>query len=42
LDNHRLAARLVPQVARGLGGSVRLALLPNHLSLFDPTSEARL
>jgi multiple sugar transport system ATP-binding protein len=42
LGEHRLAARLVPQVARGLSGSVRLALLSDHISLFDPTSEARL
>ena len=39
---HRLSARLVPQVARGLRGRVRLALSPDHISLFDPSSEARL
>jgi len=39
---HRLSARLVPQVARGISGRVRLALLPDHVSLFDPCSEARL
>ncbi len=39
---HRLSARLVPQVARGLGARVRLALLSDHISLFDPSSEARL
>ena len=39
---HRLSARLVPQVARGISGRVRLALLPDHVSLFDPSSEARL
>jgi multiple sugar transport system ATP-binding protein len=42
LGQHRLAARLVPQVARELGSRVRLALLSDHISLFDPTSEARL
>ena len=39
---HRLSARLTPQVARGLSGQVRLSLLSDHLSLFDPSSEARL
>jgi len=39
---HRLSARLVPQVARGISGHVRLALLADHVSLFDPVSEARL
>ncbi len=39
---HRLSARLVPQLARGLSGRVRLRLLPDHLSLFDPSTEARL
>jgi multiple sugar transport system ATP-binding protein len=39
---HRLSARLVPQVARGISGRVRLALLSDHVSLFDPSSEARL
>jgi multiple sugar transport system ATP-binding protein len=38
----RLSARLVPQVARGLSGRVRLALLSDHISLFDPSDEARL
>jgi multiple sugar transport system ATP-binding protein len=39
---HRLSARLVPQVARGISGRVRLALVSDHVSLFDPSSEARL
>ncbi len=39
---HRLSARLVPQVARGLSGTVRLSLLADHVSLFDPSTEARL
>jgi multiple sugar transport system ATP-binding protein len=39
---HRLSARLVPQVARGVSGRVRLALLSDHISLFDPSTEARL
>jgi multiple sugar transport system ATP-binding protein len=39
---HRLSARLVPQVARGLSGRVRLSLNVDHVSLFDPASEARL
>lgn len=39
---HRLSARLVPQVARGLSGQVKLRLLTDHLSLFDPSTEARL
>jgi multiple sugar transport system ATP-binding protein len=39
---HRLSARLIPQVARGLSGEVRLSLLSGHVSLFDPSSEARL
>jgi multiple sugar transport system ATP-binding protein len=39
---HRLSARLVPQVARGLSGRVKLRLLTDHLSLFDPSTEARL
>src|SRR5262249_39283543 len=39
---HRLSARLVPQVARGLSGCVRLRLLADHVSLFDPSTEARL
>jgi multiple sugar transport system ATP-binding protein len=39
---HRLSARLVPQLARGLSGRVRLRLLVDHLSLFDPSTEARL
>jgi len=41
-DQNRLSARLVPQVARGLSGRVRLSLLSDHVSLFDPSSEARL
>ena len=36
LGEHRLSARLVPQVARGLSGRVRLSLLSDHISLFDP------
>jgi multiple sugar transport system ATP-binding protein len=39
---HRLSARLAPQAARGISGRVRLALLSDHVSLFDPSSEARL
>ena len=39
---HRLSARLVPQLARGLSGQVRLHLLAEHISLFDPSTEARL
>jgi len=39
---HRLSARLVPQLARGLSGRVRLHLLAEHMSLFDPSTEARL
>jgi ABC-type sugar transport system ATPase subunit len=39
---HRLSARLVPRIARGLSGRVRLALLSDHISLFDPSTEARL
>ncbi|MEA2725652.1 MAG: multiple sugar transport system ATP-binding protein [Acetobacteraceae bacterium] len=39
---HRLSARLVPQLARGISGRVCLALLSEHVSLFDPSSEARL
>jgi multiple sugar transport system ATP-binding protein len=39
---HRLSARLVPQIARGLSGRVRLALLSDHISLFDPSTEVRL
>jgi multiple sugar transport system ATP-binding protein len=42
VGEHRLSARLVPQVARGLSGRVRLSLNADHLSLFDPSSEARL
>ena len=38
---HRLSVRLVPR-ARGLSGRVRLSLNADHLSLFDPSSEARL
>jgi multiple sugar transport system ATP-binding protein len=39
---HRLSARLVPRAARGISGRVRLALLAEHISLFDPSSEVRL
>jgi multiple sugar transport system ATP-binding protein len=39
---HRLSARLVPQAARSLSGQVRLRLLADHLSLFDPSTEVRL
>jgi multiple sugar transport system ATP-binding protein len=39
---HRLSARLIPQVARGLSGWVRLRFLGDHFSLFDPSTEARL
>jgi multiple sugar transport system ATP-binding protein len=39
---HRLSARLVPQVARGISGRVRLSLQADHISLFDPSSETRL
>jgi multiple sugar transport system ATP-binding protein len=42
LGEHQLAARLVPHVARGISGAVRLALLSEHVSLFDPGSETRL
>ena len=38
----KLSARLVPQVARDLPGRVRLALSSDHISLFDPSTEARL
>jgi multiple sugar transport system ATP-binding protein len=39
---HRLSARLVPQLARGLSGRVKLHLHAEHMSLFDPSTEARL
>ena len=39
---HRVSARLVPQAARGLTGRVRLSLMAEHASLFDPASERRL
>jgi multiple sugar transport system ATP-binding protein len=39
---HRLAARLSPQVARGIGGRVRLSFAMDQISLFDPASEVRL
>jgi len=39
---HRVSARLVPQAARGLSGRVRLSLLADHVSLFDPSSGLRL
>src|SRR5262249_33195860 len=32
---HRLSARLVPQVARGLSGRAKLTFLSEHMSLFD-------
>lgn len=38
----RVAARLPPQVARGINGRVRLAFALDQASLFDPTSETRL
>jgi multiple sugar transport system ATP-binding protein len=38
----RIAARLSPQVARKINGRVRLAFASEHISLFDPASEARL
>ncbi|HEY6434029.1 MAG TPA: ATP-binding cassette domain-containing protein [Acetobacteraceae bacterium] len=38
---HRVSARLIPHSARGLTGRVRLALLADHLSLFDPLTEFR-
>jgi len=38
----RLSARLVPQVARGLSGRVKLQLIADHVSLFDPSTETRL
>ena len=40
--DQRLSARLAPQVARNISGPVRLYLLSEHVSLFDPTTEARL
>jgi multiple sugar transport system ATP-binding protein len=40
--DQRLSARLAPQVARNIFGPVRLSLLSEHVSLFDPTTEARL
>jgi multiple sugar transport system ATP-binding protein len=39
---HRIAARLSPQVARRISGSVRLNFAMDQVSLFDPVSEARL
>ena len=39
---HRIAARLSPQVARRISGSVRLTFAMDQVSLFDPLSEARL
>jgi multiple sugar transport system ATP-binding protein len=38
----RIAARLPPQQARSIDGRARLALALDHISLFDPASEARL
>ena len=40
--DQRIAARLSPQVARRVNGRVRLAFALEHVSLFDPASEARL
>jgi multiple sugar transport system ATP-binding protein len=40
--DQRLSARLAPQVARNISGPVRLSLLSEHMSLFDPSTEARL
>jgi multiple sugar transport system ATP-binding protein len=40
--DQRISARLSPQRARAINGRVRLAFVLDHISLFDPTSEARL
>ncbi|HEY1430126.1 MAG TPA: hypothetical protein VGF39_00605, partial [Stellaceae bacterium] len=40
--SQRISARLPPQRARGLSGTVRLALDIGQVSLFDPTTEQRL
>jgi multiple sugar transport system ATP-binding protein len=42
VGEYRLSARLVPQLARGISGRVRLSLQSDHISLFDPDTEARL
>lgn len=42
VGEQRIAARLSPQVARAINGKVRLAFALDHISLFDPSSEARL
>jgi multiple sugar transport system ATP-binding protein len=39
---HRLAARLSPQVARGISGRVRLRFEMDQISLFDPRTEKRM
>jgi len=39
---NRVSARLTPQTARRVGGQVPLSLLTEHVSLFDPSSGARL
>src|SRR3984957_646385 len=39
---HRMSARLGPQVAGCISGRVRLALLPDPVSLFVPSSEGKL
>jgi len=39
---HRIAARLSPQIARRISGRVRLNFAMDQVSLFDPASEARL
>jgi multiple sugar transport system ATP-binding protein len=38
----RIAARLSPQVARGINGKVRLTFMLDHVSLFDASDETRL
>jgi multiple sugar transport system ATP-binding protein len=40
--DQRISARLSPQRARAINGRVRLAFVLDHISLFDPASEARL
>jgi len=42
LGEYRISARLAPQAARRTSGRVRLSLLTDHVSLFDPASGARL
>lgn len=39
---HRIAARLSPQVARGVSGPVRLRFEMDQISLFDPGTEKRM